>query len=165
MSTQCPPLVPSILRGRMPCSLSVVCMCSAMAVTWRFERPLQMMKKSAMDVSFSRHQEPPAQAPFLPRGCPDVRIDVWSDGWICGRMMRHLKKCFPFFLEDNHFLKHARRGAALSGSDLPVAEHHELGRGQLVDAHGAEGVELGCADADLCAEPQLPAVVETAWRR
>ena len=45
-------------------------------------------------------------------------------------------------------------------ADLAVALHNPLGRGQLCQTHRAAGVQLLGRDADLSAEPELPAVGE-----
>ncbi len=54
----------------------------------------------------------------------------------------------------------ASRAKALSGAHVAVTPHHELGRGELAQAHGAPGVQLLGADADLGAEAELLTVDE-----
>ena len=50
---------------------------------------------------------------------------------------------------------------AFSFSDLALAANDELRRGQLLQAHGTEGVELARTDADLGAETKFEAITET----
>src|SRR3989339_2000915 len=47
-----------------------------------------------------------------------------------------------------------------SCSHLSVSVNNEFCRRQLFQTHRPEGVELGCADADLCPKPKLKAVAE-----
>ena len=49
-------------------------------------------------------------------------------------------------------------GKKRSYSNLSLAENDEFGGGQLLHAHGAVGMELRGADADLGTEPELAAV-------
>ena len=49
-------------------------------------------------------------------------------------------------------------------SDLTVAADDEFVGNELIQAHGASGVQLLRGDADLCAEPKLAAIREARGR-
>ena len=55
-------------------------------------------------------------------------------------------------------------GAYSVSAHLPVALDDVLLRGELLQAHGAEGVQPRGGDADFSAQPQLAAVVEARRR-
>jgi hypothetical protein len=60
---------------------------------------------------------------------------------------------------DGWFDEVSRRRAG-SAADVAVAAHDVLGGGELAEAHGAAGVQLLGADADLRPEAELLAVDE-----